>query len=134
MNILNTSHSHASAESEGPKLPLHIIMNNSRLRFDDTVLEAMKLVFTAYPEAASVEIDEDRLILRVGGPTMRVRRKWTPYKRAAEDFPHVHSYMENKLAALTINCIQLPLLRSSGNGAYAYYAQRRQKTVQHAHR
>jgi hypothetical protein len=99
------------------------------MHYDERVVEAAVLVFTAYPEAASVEIDEDRLILRVGGPTMRVQRKWTPYKRAAEDFPRIQSCMESTLSALTINCIQLPVLRSSGNGAYAYYAQRRQTTA-----
>jgi hypothetical protein len=73
------------------KLPLHVIISNSRLTSKRNNLEAAILVMEGYPEAAITEVFEDRPHLQGRGEVCGARnqRKWSPFLRAKEEMPQV---------------------------------------------
>jgi hypothetical protein len=73
------------------KLPLHVIISNSRLTSKRNNLEAAILVMEGYPEAAVTEVFEDRPHLQGRGEVCGARnqRKWSPFLRAKEEMPQV---------------------------------------------
>jgi hypothetical protein len=53
------------ASQSSRKYPLHVILANTRLNSNPWCMKSAELVMEGYPEAATIEVQEDRLILQV---------------------------------------------------------------------
>lgn len=100
---------------EGGRLPVHIIMLNSRLDQDPAIIECTRLCIEAFHLGMFVPLHEDRLVLRVNGPAggVRTTHSWTPYEKAKLEFPKVFDCLERKMEDIALQRV-IPQRRRLG--------------------